>query len=90
MKYIIQLLDTSAHLHVGGCPELDVLLTLEQFQQAIPDTLACFLLYGTLIIFETIAVPIADILGVCQQLLSLLTWDPLHGTLLRVCEQVSA
>ena len=35
--------------------EMDVLLNLEQFRQAVPDNLACFVPYGTYILFERIS-----------------------------------
>ena len=39
--------------------EVDALLTLEQYKQLVPDTLACRLAYGTLIRFEHFSVPIS-------------------------------
>lgn len=68
---------------------IDVLLTLEQFQQAVPDTLASYVSYGTRIVFETIAVSISHILNVCQQPLSLLKWDSSNKTLSQIPREVS-
>ena len=72
------------------CAEVDIMLTLEQYQQAVPSTLASYLSYGSWIIFESIAIPISDILGLCHNPLSLLEWDPLSATLSQVSREVSA
>ena len=40
--------------------EMGVLLTLEQFQQGVPDNLACFLPYGTYILFESCNISSSD------------------------------
>ena len=69
--------------------EMDVLLTLEQFQQAVPDNLACFLPYGTYILFETISLPVECVVDVCGKPLSLLKWEPSLKTLVRVDHEVS-
>lgn len=69
--------------------ELDVLLTLEEYRMAVPDTLACYLPYGTYIIYETTPLPIKSIIGLCTKPLSLLRWDSSNKTLLRLPEQVS-
>jgi hypothetical protein len=61
--------------------EMDVLLNLEQYQQAVPDTLACFLPYGTYILFESISLSITSIVDLCDKPLSLLRWDPTNKTL---------
>ena len=68
--------------------ELDILLTLEQFKLAVPDTLACYVSYGTGIMFETITLPVSDITGICQGPLSLLRWDPLSFSLVQVPQEV--
>lgn len=68
--------------------EVDMLVTLEQYQQLFPDTLACYVPFGTLIIYQKIAVPLSHISGVCQRPLSLLRWERSSGTLEQVCQQV--
>lgn len=68
--------------------ELDILLNLEQFQLAVPNTLASYLSYGSRIIYESLAIPISDILGHSQTPLSLLKWDPLHATLSQMSQEV--
>ena len=70
--------------------EIDVLLNLEQFKIMIPDTLASYLPYGTLIKFETLSVPISNISGLCEAPHSLLRWDSSTLTLAQVAQQVSA
>lgn len=67
-----------------------MLLTLEQYKQAIPETLASYIPYGTLIVFESIDIPITDIINVCDKPLSLLHHDSSTRTLLRVDDQVRA
>ena len=47
--------------------EMDVLLNLEQFRQAVPDNLACFLPHGTYILFERISLAIACVVDVCEK-----------------------
>lgn len=69
--------------------EMDVLLTLEQFQQAVPDNLACFLPYGTYILFESISLPVKCVIDVCEKPLSLLKWEPSVKSLVRVDHEVS-
>lgn len=69
--------------------EVDILLTLQQYQRAVPDTLASFVPYGTRIVFETVTIPITGIIGPCQRPLSLLRWDHMSATLLQVSEEVS-
>lgn len=63
-----------------------MLLNLEQFKQLVPGTLASYIQYGTLILYEVISVPIADISGVCEAPLSLLQWD--GTTLHQVTQEV--
>lgn len=70
--------------------EVDMLLTLEQYKQAIPETLAYYIPYGTLIVFKRIEVPITDMITVCDKPLSLLRHDSLSKTLSRVDDQVRA
>ena len=60
---------------------------LEQYRMAVPDTLVCYVPYGTLIIFDTMQVPLADVLSLCQTPLSL-RHDHSTQTLVRVDEQV--
>ena len=67
---------------------LQVLLTLEQYRMAVPHTLACYVPYGTLIMFDSMHVPLSDILTLCQTPLSLLRHDHVTQTLMRVDEQV--
>lgn len=55
---------------------------------AIPHTSACYVPYGTLIMFDTMQVPISDVLTLCQTPISLLRHDHLTQTLMRVDEQV--
>ena len=68
---------------------IDILLTLEQFRQAIPDTLASYVSYGTRIVFETITISISHILSACQRPLSLLKWDSSNKTLSQISSEVS-
>ena len=56
---------------------------------AVPDTLACYLPYGTYIIYETASLPVKTIISLCTKPLSLLRWDSSSNTLLRLPEQVS-
>lgn len=69
--------------------KIDIFLTLEQFQQAVPNTLASYLPYGTRIVFETITLPISDVIGPSEKPLSLLRWDPSNETLSQVSQEVS-
>ena len=69
--------------------EIDILLNLEQFQQAVPSTLACYLSHGTRILFETITIPVSDISGLTENPLSLLTWNLECETLLDLSQEVS-
>ena len=69
--------------------EVDALLTLEQYKQLVPDTLACRLAYGTLIRFEHFSVPISHISELCQKPHALLEWDISSQTLLQVSQEVS-
>ena len=69
--------------------ELDVLLTLQQYRMAVPDTLACYLPYGMYIIFETVSLPVDRILGLCTKPLSLVRWDDSTNTMLHLSEPVS-
>lgn len=69
--------------------EVHVLLTLEQFQQVVPDTLACYLPYGTLILYEAISLPITHIIGLCEVPHCTLRWDATSRSLLQVSTQVS-
>lgn len=68
--------------------EVDVLLTLEQFQQVVPDTLACYLSYGTLIRFERTSIPISHISGLSQIPHSMLEWNVSSQSLLHVSREV--
>lgn len=68
--------------------EIDVLLNLEQYQIMIPDTLASYLPYGTLIKFETLVIPISHISELCEAPHSLLKWDSSTLTLDQVSQQV--
>lgn len=70
--------------------EMDILLTLEQYKQAIPETLACYIPYSTLILFESIEVPITSIVNVCNKPLSLLRHDSSTRNLRRVDDEVRA
>jgi hypothetical protein len=63
------------------CAEVDVLLTLEQYQQVVPETLASYLAYGTRIHFERITVPVSHICGLCETPTSLLKWDASNRSL---------
>ena len=42
---------------------------MEQYRTAVPDTLAlalaCYVAYVTLIMFDTMQVPLADVLSLC-------------------------
>jgi hypothetical protein len=69
--------------------EVDILLTLEQYQQLVPETLACYLPFGTLIIFERSSVPLSHVSGVCEKPLSLLRWENSSQTLEGISQQVS-
>lgn len=69
--------------------EVDVLLTLEQYQQVVPATLASYLAYGTLIHFETISVPVSNISDLCETPHSLLKWEASSQTFCRFSQQVS-
>lgn len=66
-----------------------VLLNLEQFRQVVPDTLASYVPYGTLIMYEAMEMAVGNIVGLCQKPLSLLKWDASGLVLSQVCEQVS-
>lgn len=68
--------------------EVDVLLNLEEYQRCVPDTLACYLPYGTQIVYEKILIPVSSIISECQKPLSLLKWDNLNKTLHQVEESV--
>lgn len=70
--------------------DLDILLTLQQYKQAVPGTLASYLSYGARIIFESISIPVSDILGLCQNPLSLLRWDASRGTLSQLSPEVGS
>lgn len=70
--------------------EVDMLLTLEQYKQAIPGTLVYYIPYGTLIVFKRIEVPITDMITVCDNPLSLLHHDCSTKTLSRVDDEVRA
>lgn len=70
--------------------EVDVLLTLEQYQQMVPSTSACYVSYGTLIRYETISVPISHLHELRQAPHLLLNWDAASQTLLQVSQPVSA
>ena len=59
---------------------------MEQYRTAVPDTLVCYVPYGTLIVFDTMQVPLADVLSLCQTPLSLLRHDHSTQTLVRVVE----
>ena len=69
--------------------EMDVLLTLEQFQQAVADNLACFLPCETYILFESISLPVKCVIDVCGKPLSLLKWEPSVKTRVHVDHEVS-
>jgi hypothetical protein len=68
--------------------DLDVLLTLQQYQLAVPNTLARYLSHGARIIFESITIPVSDIVDLCQNPLSLLRWDASSATLSQVSQEV--
>ncbi len=68
--------------------DVHVLLTLEQFQDAVPETLACYVTYGTLILYEKISIPIIHITGLCEVPPSILRWDAANKCLLQVSTQV--
>ena len=71
--------------------EIDLLLTLEQYRQAVPDTLASYLHHGTRIVYETVTIPVSDIVGVCQKPLSLPKYNPDgNETLSLVSQEVSS
>ena len=70
--------------------EVDVLLTLEQYQEVVPETLACYDPYGTLIRFETITIPVSHISELGQAPLSLLKWNSSSQALPQVPRDVSA
>ena len=63
-------------------------MTLEQYRMAVPHTLTCYVSYGTLILFDTMQVPISDVLSLCETPLSLLRHDHSTQTLKRVDEEV--
>ncbi len=52
-----------------------ILLNLDQFKIAVPDSLVSYLAYGTLIHFQTMDVSIQDIYEVCGKPHALLIWD---------------
>lgn len=51
---------------------------------AVPHTLACYVPHGTLIMFDTMPIPISDVLSLCQAPISMLRHDHLTRTLTRV------
>lgn len=69
--------------------EVDLLLTLEQYQQLVPETQACYVPYGTFIVFERLPIPISDIISEGQKPLSLLKWDSSGRTLQQLSREVS-
>ena len=64
--------------------EIDLLLNLEQYKQAV------HLHHGTRIVYKTVTLPVSDIICVCQEPLSLLKYDPDgNETLSQVSQEVS-
>ena len=55
---------------------------------AVPHTLAFYVPYGTLIMFDTMEISISDVLCLSQSPLSLLRHDHQTQSLIRVDEQV--
>ena len=68
--------------------EVDMLLTLEQYQYCVPDTQVCYLHHGSFIIFEKVTISVSSIVCESQKPLSLLKWDPLNRTLHQVGQLV--
>lgn len=68
--------------------EIDVLLTLEQYREAVPSTLVSYLSYGSLIFYEHTAIPLLDIIGIHQNPLSVLQWDASNGHLSPLSQEV--
>ena len=69
--------------------DIDILLNLEQFQQLVPETLACHLPYGTFIVFERVVIPVLDIMFECPKPLSLLKWDSTSRSVHQISREVS-
>lgn len=70
--------------------KIDIFLTLEQFKQAVPNTMAEYLPFGTRVVFDTVTLPISDIVGISEKPLSLLRWDHSSETLSQVSQEVSS
>ncbi len=64
------------------------MLTMEQFKHLIPDSLVSYISSGTLIIFDTISVPISSLSGKCGQPVRLLLWESNSDTLNLLSQQV--
>ena len=60
--------------------KIDILLSLDQFKELVPDTLVCYLAYGILIHFETIDVSVSNVYEVREKPHSLLIWDSSNTT----------
>ncbi len=67
---------------------MDVLLTLDQFKMAVPNSLVAYLAYGTLIHYETLEISICNVCEVSATPHSVLTWDAVSAQLDRMDHEV--